>query len=336
MSVAIVILNYNGVQFLETFLPFVIQYSSGHEIIVADNCSTDNSIVFIEKQYPSIRTIRIPENKGYSAGYNYALSQIKSDYYILLNSDVEVSNNWIEPIITYMENDLSIAAAQPKILSYNDRNKFEYAGAAGGFIDKFGYPFCRGRIFSHTEEDMGQYNDLKEVFWATGACLFIRASVFHELNGFDDDFFAHMEEIDLCWRIQNKGYKIVCLPSSSVYHVGGGTLSTSSPKKTYLNFRNGLTMLLKNYSTRDLLLKFPIRIILDLVAAIQMLISSPKNSIEVLHAHLGFIRRLPMNFSKRRNNKNKISTKQLKNSFNSSIVFQNFIKGKSKFSDLNF
>ncbi|MDH5474313.1 MAG: glycosyltransferase family 2 protein [Cyclobacteriaceae bacterium] len=336
-STSVVILNYNGQKFLEQFLPSVIQHSRNYEIIVADNCSTDLSVSFIQEHYPDIQLIQIPENRGYSSGYNYALKQIHTEYYILLNSDVEVSKNWITPIIELMAKDPEIAAAQPKILSFHDRRKFEHAGAAGGFIDTLGYPFCRGRIFNTVENDNGQYDDEQTIFWATGACLFIRSSVFHELDGFDDDFFAHMEEIDLCWKINNIGLKTIYNPTSVVYHVGGGTLQKSNPKKTYLNFRNGLSLIYKNYSTSDLIIKFPLRIVLDWVAAFQMLSHSPRDFISILRAHWDFIKLLPANTKKRiAHKKKKKNTRIIPQVLNKSIIWEYFIKKRSKFSDLHF
>lgn len=253
-KVSVVILNYNGKNWLQRFLPNVILYStySNTEIIVADNASTDDSIAFLQQHFPQIKIISNNENNGYAEGYNDALRRVESDYYVLLNSDVEVTKNWIEAVIEYMQQDELIAACQPKILSYKHKDTFEYAGAAGGFIDQYGYPFCRGRIFDTCEKDEGQYNQSSEIFWASGACLFIRAKLFHQVGGFDSDFFAHMEEIDLCWRWKNLGYKICYCANSTVYHVGGGTLQKSNPKKTFLNFRNNRSLLHKNLSPQKL------------------------------------------------------------------------------------
>lgn len=246
---AVVILNWNGRKFLKKFLPDVIKFSKKDaEVIVADNASTDDSVAVLKADFPEIRIIENKSNGGFAKGYNQALKLIDAEYYILLNSDIEVTENWINPVIELMESDKNIAACQPKIRSYHEKEKFEYAGAAGGFIDKFGYPFCRGRIFQSLEEDKGQYDDTVEIFWATGAALFIRAELYHKLGGMDDDFFAHMEEIDLCWRLKNEGYKIMYCPKSTVYHVGGGTLPTSSSWKTYLNFRNNFFLIYKNHS----------------------------------------------------------------------------------------
>jgi GT2 family glycosyltransferase len=250
-KVAVVILNWNGKKFLEKFLPSVLSTLPNYaKLYVADNASTDDSIALLKETFPTIKLVENPDNEGYAKGYNDALERIKADYYILLNSDVEVTKNWIEPIIDIMERDDQIAVCQPKLRDYNLRDKFEYAGAGGGFIDKYGYPFCRGRIFQKVEYDEMQYNETADVFWASGACMFVRSNTFWELEGFDPDFFAHMEEIDFCWRAKNKGYRIVCVPQSTVFHVGGGTLPSNSSFKTFLNFRNNLFLLFKNLETK--------------------------------------------------------------------------------------
>src|SRR6185436_9827740 len=235
MKTAIVILNWNGKELMKRFLKNVITHSQHcAEIIIADNASTDGSAQFLKENFPALKIIPFSENYGFAGGYNKALKEINAEYYILLNSDVEVSEKWIEPVIEMMEADPGIVCCQPKIKSWHNKELFEHAGGAGGFIDNYGYPFCRGRIFLTLEKDDGQYNDAKEIFWATGACMFIRSKVFHEMNGFDEQFFAHMEEIDLCWRMQNKGYKIYCIPEYEVFHIGGGTLPKNNPGKTYL------------------------------------------------------------------------------------------------------
>ncbi|MEO6303690.1 MAG: glycosyltransferase family 2 protein, partial [Bacteroidia bacterium] len=254
-AVAIIILNYNGKIFLEKFLPNIIQNSPGHKIYVADNGSTDDSISFLKENYKQVNVIDLKANYGYAKGYNLALKQVPEDYYVLLNSDVEVASNWIEPVIDLMQKNENIAACQPKLIDFKNRDLFEYAGASGGYIDKYGYPFCRGRIFNSLEQDKGQYNTTAEVFWATGACLFVKAKAFWQVNGFDGDYFAHMEEIDLCWRLKNVGYSIYVQPASVVYHVGGGTLNKLSSRKTFLNFRNNLITLTKNHSPRFLFFK---------------------------------------------------------------------------------
>ena len=237
--VAVVILNWNGKKYLEQFLPSLIEHTgSDAEIVVADNASTDDSLSFLKTNFPSIRVIQNTTNGGFARGYNLALKQVEADYYVLLNSDIEVTANWLKPVISMMEQDEKIGACQPKIRSFHHRNSFEYAGAAGGYIDEYGYPFCRGRLFLTIEEDNGQYDDTVEISWASGACMFVRSRLFHQLGGLDDDFFAHMEEIDFCWRLHNYGYRVMYCPGSTVYHIGGGTLPKASWRKTYFNFRN--------------------------------------------------------------------------------------------------
>ena len=334
---AVVILNYNGEHYLRTFLPSVIKNSPGCEIVVADNCSNDSSVEYLKENHPEVTLVQLTCNHGYSAGYNEALSQVKAKYYVLLNSDVEVTPNWISPIINLMEKDPETVAAQPKILAYNNKEHFEYAGAGGGFIDKLGYPFCRGRLFLDLEKDNHQYDDEVQIFWATGACLFIRADVFHELGGFDPDFFAHMEEIDLCWRINNAGYSIAYSGKSTVYHVGGGTLHKSNPRKTYLNFRNGLSILYKNYSRKDLFFKFPIRLALDWVAFFKFIIfDSLQDGIAVLKAHWHFFSNHRSNFKKRRAVQKRIKVRKLETIYKGSIVFDYYIKKLKKFSEISF
>jgi hypothetical protein len=263
-SVAVVILNYNGEAYLKSFLPSVLASEYQNiEIIVADNGSTDDSIAFLKEAFPDIRILELKENSGFAEGYNRALQQVEADYYVLLNSDVEVTPNWIDPIIELMERDKTIAACQPKIMSYADKAFFEYAGASGGWMDFLGYPFCRGRIFAVTEFDEGQYDDTQEIFWASGAAMFVRGKLFHRIGGFDPDYFAHAEEIDLCWRLKRAGYKIMVRPKSVVYHVGGGTLSYTTPRKTYLNFRNSLFTILKNEPLKKLYWLLPLRLLMD-------------------------------------------------------------------------
>lgn len=333
---AVVILNYNGSKYLQKFLPGVIANSEGYRVIVADNCSTDDSVSLLDKDFPSVEIIKNSTNQGYSHGYNEALSKVKDvDYYILLNSDVDVTPGWIDPIIAMMDKDESIVAAQPKILDYNKKTHFEYAGAAGGFLDTLGYPFCRGRLFLNLEQDMGQFNDVQQIFWATGACFFVRASTFHELGGFDTDFFAHMEEIDLCWRMNSAGYKVYYNGQSKVYHVGGGTLDKSNPKKTYLNFRNGLSLLYKNYTTRELWLKLPIRILLDIIAAFKfMLLDSLQDGLAVFKAHLHFLGEMRNNYAKRRKTAKLKKIYKIPTIYKGSIVLAYFIKGKRHFDQL--
>ncbi len=319
-KVAIVILNFNGKHFLQQFLPSVLQFSEDAKIVVADNGSTDQSAEFVKEKFPEIEVIRLSENKGFCGGYNTVLKQVQATYYILLNSDVEVTSNWLQPVIDLMDGNPTIAAAQPKILSHRNKNKFEYAGAAGGLIDVLGYPFCRGRIFNSMEEDHGQYNDVVPIFWASGACLFIRADRYHEMGGFDEDFFAHMEEIDLCWRLTRAGHAIFYQGKSTVYHVGGGTLSASNPRKTYFNFRNGLSLLVKHQRFSSLIWKFPLRILLDWVAALHFLFTgSGIHAKAVIIAHLSFIKKIRQEIIKR------AAVARLVRGFNSAAIYNGLI-----------
>lgn len=292
---AVVILNWNGRCFLEQFLPSVVRFSSGDmEIIVADNGSDDDSLSFLSLHFPQVRQIILDRNYGFAEGYNRALEQVAADYYVLLNSDVEVTEGWLEPLTALMDSDPSIAAVAPKLKSYHDKSKFEYAGASGGFIDMLGYPFCRGRVLQCVETDEGQYDDCREVFWATGACMVVRAELYRRFSGLDADFFAHQEEIDLCWRMKLAGYKVYVEPRSVVYHVGGGTLSSDSPRKVYLNFRNNLSMIYKNLSSKSLCGVLPLRLILDGLSAMVFLLQrKPKQFSAVFRAHMDFYRMLP-------------------------------------------
>ncbi len=331
-QVAVVILNYNGKELLKKFLPAVTTYSPGARVIVADNHSSDGSVEFLQKTYPEIETIQIHDNLGFCGGYNFALKQIQSEYYVLLNSDVEVTQGWLTPIVKLMEEDSSVGAVQPKILSYNQRDKFEYAGAAGGFIDWLGFPFCRGRIFETVEEDRQQYNDTLSIFWATGACLAVRSSLFHSLGGLDEKFFAHMEEIDFCWRLHRFGYKVMYCGNSQVYHVGGATLSQRNPQKTYYNFRNGLQMLIKNLPRLQLMARLPVRVVLDWVASIKFLIEGqPNDFLAVARAH-GYVMVRFVSLLKTRQKGSHAPMSIYKRS----IVFDYFVLGKRKFGDLNF
>ncbi len=272
--IAVVILVWNNRKYLEEFLPSVIEYSSGlADIVIADNASSDDSITLLETNFPSVRIIRNKTNEGFTGGYNTALSQVNNEYFVLLNSDVRVTENWLQPLLELMDKDTNVGACQPKILSYHSPEYFEYAGAAGGFIDKYGYPFCRGRIFNSLEKDLHQYDDSRKIFWASGACMMIRSSVFRELNGFDANFFAHMEEIDLCWRMQLAGKQIYFCPDSKVYHVGGGSLHKSNPQKTYLNFRNNLLLIYKNSSPEKAKIILRMRFFLDALASFIFLFS---------------------------------------------------------------
>ncbi len=291
-KIAVVILNWNGRNYLEQFLPVLMQSGSAHmEVVVADNGSTDDSIAFLQSHYPTIRLIRFDKNHGFARGYNLALQQVESEYYVLLNSDVEVVPGWLDPMLALLEKDKTIAACQPKILSWKDKKSFEYAGAAGGWLDKYGYPFAKGRIFDVTEEDHGQYDQTEPIFWASGAALFIRASVYHEVKGFDEYFFAHQEEIDLCWRIQLSGYQIYSCPASVVYHIGGGTLPRGNSLKTYLNFRNNRIMLSKNLPFLQKCWVVPVRNVLDGVSAWKGLLTGDGGYfVAILRAELAFIK----------------------------------------------
>ena len=333
IKTAVVVLNWNGKAWLEKFLPSLVKHSQEATVFVADNASTDNSVAFVKENFPAVKIIINACNGGYAKGYNDALKQIDAEYFVLINSDIEVTNVWLSPIITLMDSDKNIAACQPKLLDYNKRNTFEYAGASGGFMDNLGYPFCRGRIFDSLEEDKGQYNDLIEIFWATGACIFVRADAFWEIGGFDADFFAHQEEIDLCWRMKNKGYKIMVEPKSVVYHVGGGTLNAGSPFKTHLNFRNNLFMLFKNLPTSCLFTTIPMRLVLDGVAALTFLNKEKglEHVLAIAKAHFSFYFAIPNLIAKRQ----KITQKNsLVGKMNWSILVKNKMNGIKQFSEL--
>ncbi len=337
MEIAVVILNYNGKNFLEKFLPTVIKYSDEASIYVADNQSTDNSVIYLEQNFPLLKILINKENGGFAKGYNDALKEICADFYVLLNSDVKVTENWIAPCIELMKKNDNIWAVQPKILSYQYKNKFEHAGAAGGFLDRDYFPFCQGRIFDFTEEDNEQYNEEKEIFWASGACMFIRAKEFHSFGGFDEDFFAHMEEIDLCWRMKLKGGKIYFCPNSKVYHVGGGTLNYMHPKKTFLNFRNSLFMITKNYQGNLLILFFKIikRMLIDGLAATLFLLKFQfKHFWAVFIAHLHFYKYLSKNLKKRKMIQQNVSEFNRKGLYPKSIIFQKYFKGIRTFGEL--
>jgi len=329
MKIAIVILNWNGKQLLETFLPSVVEHSSEANIYVADNASTDESVAYVKKNFQNVIIIENKENGGYAKGYNDALKHLQEDVLCLLNNDVEVTINWLLPIIETFNNEKNSAIVQPKLLDYNNKKYFEYAGAAGGFIDKFGYPYCRGRIFNTIEKDSGQYNDRAHIFWASGACLFIRNSVFKELKGLDNNFFAHMEEIDLCWRAKNLGYDIKYIGDSTIYHVGGATLSNANPKKTYLNFRNSLFALTKNARGHLFVLIFS-RLILDGIAAIKFLFELKfKHIIAIIHAHFSFYAHLNTLLLQRK------STLQKKKYYNlTSIVYSYYVNNKRDYKSL--
>ena len=337
MKTAVVILNWNGEKFLKQFLPSVVNYTdlSVNEIVVADNGSTDNSIQLLKNEFPEVKTILLDNNYGFAGGYNKALAQIEAEYFLLLNSDVEVTQGWLDTLIEYMDEHRIVAACQPKVRAFYNKEYFEHAGASGGFIDKYGFPFCRGRVFSTVEKDVGQYDGVSEIFWATGACMLIRSEVFRKMGGFDDLFFAHMEEIDLCWRINSRGFKIVCLPQSVVYHVGGGTLNAENPRKTYLNFRNNLLLLYKNLSQSELNSTLLARTFFDYMAAFQLLVSGkPYNALAVLQARRDF-RKMKTDFDKKRNENILYATcSACQNILKRSIVFEYFLKRKRNYDQL--
>lgn len=334
---AVIILNYNGLHFLKQFLPSVVNFSKGHRVIVADNGSTDASLSFLRENYPQVEIMAFQENYGFARGYDEALKHITNKYSILLNSDVEVTENWIDPIIEFMETDDKIVACQPKIKAYHQKDTFEHAGAAGGFIDMIGYPFCRGRILDVLEKDNGQYNDICKIFWATGACFFVKTDVYRQLGGFDPIFHAHMEEIDLCWRINAAGYQIFFHPGSTVYHVGGGTMPVTNPKKTYLNFRNSTGMLYKNAATAAIWWKVPFKILIDLLAAFKFLIvGKRKDAQAVVLANLHFLFNLS-SWKKRRKLSKRLGPKKIKKIiYPKLIVLDRYLLRKKHFSQLRF
>lgn len=334
MKVAIVILNWNGANYLQQFLPLLREYTTSPdvEIYVADNGSTDHSLRVLGKYFNKVKVLLLNQNYGFAEGYNRALAQIEADYYIILNSDIEVTRGWLDPMLEYLNQHPDVAACQPKILSYQKRTYFEHAGAAGGFIDMLGYPFCRGRVLAFTEEDKGQYDDVCDVFWATGACLVIRADVFNKEGGFDDDFFAHMEEIDLCWRLRSRGHRIVCVPQSKVYHVGGGTLSVENPRKTYLNFRNNLLLLYKNLSPKQLFPVLFLRFFMDYLAAFQLFITGkPQNAKAVFKARCDFHKMLPSFKSKREENLRKTTQTHIPEIAKKSVILNYYLLGRKTF-----
>ena len=335
-KVAVVILNWNGLSYLRDFLPYVLASTWPNlEIVVGDNASADGSVTFLRGMFPTVRIIENDANYGFTGGYNRVLSQVDADYYILLNSDVEVSPGWIEPVIGLMQSDDKIAAAAPKIKAYTQKTHFEHAGAAGGFIDKFGYPFCRGRIFYEIEEDKGQYEKADEIFWASGAAMFIKKKCWDIAGGFDESFFAHMEEIDLCWRLKNIGYKVMYCPQSVVYHVGGGTLNAENPFKTYLNFRNNLLLIKNNLPFWRAFVVINIRFWMDFIALLRFLSEGKrKDAWAVSKAHQNFVRKL---FVKSKVKSQKLADKtksRISGTYSRSIVWDFFIGKKTKFTDL--
>ncbi len=333
-KVAVALLNWNGEKILPTFLPSVVHNTSNADIYIIDNASTDGSLDYVAKNFPQVKIINLEQNYGFAGGYNKGLERIKAEYFVLLNTDVKVTPGWTEKIIQFMDAHPKIAAVQPKILSFREPEKFEYAGAAGGFIDKWGYPLARGRVLNVVEQDKGQYNDITPVFWASGAAMFIRACDFFKVGGFDEDFFAHMEEIDLCWRLKNMGKQIYVYPNATVFHLGGGTLEYNNPRKIYFNFRNSLYMLVKNMPVGK---AFPLifwRMVLDGIAALNFLTAGPRQGfIQVLRAHLHFYKNLKTFIKKRRKLKknNKFDYPEI---IHKSIIWQFYVKKKHFFSQI--
>lgn len=322
-EIAVVILNWNGKELLQKFLPAVVQHSNQAQIYVIDNASTDDSVVFLQNNFPEVRLIQNQQNLGYAGGYNQGLEQIKEPFYCLINSDVLVTENWLTPILKLLGEQPEIGIVQPKILDYKRRNYFEYAGAAGGFIDAYGFPFCRGRVFDTIEKDEGQYNDITPVFWASGACFFVRKSVFEQLNGFDTLFFAHQEEIDFCWRAHIQNIQVYYCGFSTVYHVGGATLSNGNPKKTFLNFRNSLLMLYKNRPKKGKFINIFTRLSLDGLAGIHFLLKGkPQHCWAIVRSHFSFYRLI----SQSTVNPNAIKYYRVK-----SVVWAYFIRRKKTF-----
>jgi len=331
LKTAIVILNWNGEKLLEQFLPSIVNFSANEAAIyVADNASTDASIAFVKEFFPSVNIVENGVNGGYAKGYNDALQFIEADIYCLINSDVAVTKNWLPPILEVFKKEKNTAIIQPKILDFKEQTKFEYAGAGGGFIDLYGYPYCRGRLFNHLEVDAHQFNDVADIFWASGACFFIRAEVYHQLNGFDEDYFAHQEEIDLCWRTQNIGLDVKYVGTATVYHVGGATLQETNPHKTYLNFRNSLLNIVKNVPKKWFLFVVFSRLILDGIAGLKFLLEfRPIHTFAILKAHFSFYKNF-FRFLRKR----KTLQKKMNYNIHTSIVWQYFIMRRKKFADL--
>jgi GT2 family glycosyltransferase len=335
---AVVILSYNGRKWHELFLPTIVaEAASGYDVFLADNASTDDTLQYVQENFPTVRIVQIALNRGFANGYHEALKQIQAKYYILLSSDFEVTHNWFPPLLAAMSRYEGLAACQPKIRYWRDREFFEYAGAGGGFMDNFGYLFCRGRIFNKIEKDEGQYNDDIEVFWASGGCLMVKADLYHKVGGLDHDLYAHMEEVDLCWRLKNAGYKIGYIGGSTVYHVGGSVISYGSPQKLFYNFRNNLILLLKNEKTSKLLWLFPVRIILDGVAGLRLLLTGNfTETWTIVKAHFSFYGSLGKWINRRRAAKKNITVRNEEGLYNKSIVWQYFVLHKRTFPKLKF
>jgi hypothetical protein len=338
IKTAVVILNWNGIPWLQKFLAIVVKFSAGMDTVVylADNGSTDGSAEWVSNNFNDVRIIRIESNQGFAGGYNLALKQITAKYFVLLNSDAEVTEGWLDPMIKHLDQNPDVASCQPKIRSFHNRDYFEYAGAAGGYIDKFGYTFCRGRIFEHIEKDFGQYDNCTDIFWSSGACMMVRSEAWVQCGGFDDDFFAHMEEVDLCWRFHLAGLRVSCVPESIVYHAGGGSLPYDSKLKTYLNFRNNLFLLFKNLPDNKLHKTMFIRKILDGVAAIMFIIKGRTgNAKAVWKAHMDYYKNIKSLKVKRESVSNLVKDKTISHLVNKSIVFRFYIKGEKTFGSLN-
>lgn len=335
---AVVILSYNGKKWHELFLPGIVaEAGTGYDIIVADNASTDDTLQYVQENFPSVKTVQISVNKGFANGYHEALKQIQAKYYVLLSADFEVTQGWFPPLINAMQRYTGLAACQPKIRYWRDREYLEYAGAGGGFMDKYGYMFCRGRIFNELETDNGQYNDDIEVFWASGGCLMVRADLYHRIGGLDADFYAHMEEIDLCWRLKNAGYKIGYIGQSTVFHVGGSVISYGSPQKLFYNFRNNLILITKNEKTGKLLWLFPLRMILDGVAGIRLLLTGQfTGTATIVRAHFNFYGSLGKWLKRRREAQKNITHRNEEGIYKRSIVWDHFVLRKKVFTKLNW
>ncbi len=337
-KLAVVVLSYNGKELLRKFLPPILATRTPYtKVYVVDNASIDGTFDFVKNEFPEIELIRLEINRGFTNGYVESLPMIDAEYYALVSSDVEVSKGWIEPIINLMDSDRKIGICQPKIKSYNDKTSFEYSGAAGAYMDMFGYPFCRGRLFFTVEQDLGQYNDNKEVFWCSGACMFIKSEVYHSIGGFDNEYYAHMEDIDLSWRVKNAGYKVMVCPQAEVFHVGGHIISYGSPAKVFRNYKNGLIMLVKNLPFNELWWIIPSRFVLDGIAGLRALLQgNPKETKAILHAHWEFYMGLRHWLRKRKEAQKSVNNPNRVGWFQRSVVLAYFIKGKQKYSDLGW
>jgi GT2 family glycosyltransferase len=334
-EIAVAVLNWNGQKLLEEFLPSVVKHSALADVYLVDNNSSDESVSYVTETFPTVKIIQTNSNLGYAGGYNFALAEIKNPFIVLLNSDIETTDNWLDAPLNVLKEDSTVGACQPKIKAYKDKDSFEYAGAAGGYIDYLGYPFCRGRLFEELEKDNGQYEDTKEVFWASGACLFVNRKAFFDAGELDETFFAHMEEIDLCWRMKNEGYKIVYTSKSSVFHLGGGTLNSHSTQKTYLNFRNNLYLLFKNLPATTLFPVLFVRLILDGVAGMKFILEfKSKHTVAIVKAHFSFYANFNRLAKERRGYYHKLKGAESTQMYSKSIVLEHFLKGAKTFTDL--